>query len=147
MGGGGGGGWNPFQDVSWSRPFGNSELGNALQGNPNAPLTPDGKVKETGEQLVMDQDQVEGGGSGYQTGAGHGMPVQDPSIQRAAEFQAQLDAETQADNAAKRKARQDEADIFTNRYTGSQGKQQVMQSLQGLQDQARRLKGRKLFEG
>lgn len=41
------------QDVSWSRPFGNSWLGNALQGNPNAPLNPDGTSKETGEQVIV----------------------------------------------------------------------------------------------
>lgn len=65
-------GGNPFQDVSWSRPFGNSFLGNALGGNPNAPLNPDGTVKQTGEQLYYNPDAPPGAGAGLPTTA----PVQ-----------------------------------------------------------------------
>lgn len=82
MGGGGGGGWNPFEGVSWNKPFGDSaasnlvggaggissigqgvswdkpfgdtsSLGQALYGNSNAPLTSEGKSKETGEQVII----------------------------------------------------------------------------------------------
>lgn len=81
-GGGGGGGWNPFEGVSWNKPFGDSaasnlvggaggissmgqgvswnkpfgdtsSLGLALYGNSNAPLTSEGKDKNTGDQVIV----------------------------------------------------------------------------------------------
>jgi hypothetical protein len=82
--GGGGGGWNPFEGVSWNTPFGGSQLGQtlyggtnggvnsvfnnvswdkplgdnsmvgqALYGNSQAPLTSEGKDKNTGDQVIV----------------------------------------------------------------------------------------------
>ena len=80
--GGGGGSWNPFEGVSWNKPFGDSaasnlvggaggissigqgvswnkpfgdtsSLGLALYGNSQAPLTSTGKDKQTGEQVIV----------------------------------------------------------------------------------------------
>ena len=64
MGGTNIGGWQPFQNVSWTRPFGDSDLGNAVQGVRDAPLTPGGVVKETGEQLYFNPDAPGGAGGG-----------------------------------------------------------------------------------
>lgn len=43
-----------FNNVSWDKPLGdNSALGQALYGNSQAPLTSEGKDKETGEQVII----------------------------------------------------------------------------------------------
>lgn len=144
-GGGGGGGWNPFQDVSMNRPFGNSFVGNALQGNPNAPLTSDGKDKVTGEQYVTtDEDpfneRPDGPGS-------MGMPVQDPAVAQNAEREQTLQRGREADQAALKAGRQNEADMFTKGMRGARDSSTLNQSLQGLQDSARRVRGRTLYQG
>lgn len=138
MGGGGGGfDWNPL----------NSSL---FRGSPSGQAA----------AMIDQTNQAAGGAPGTGNSAIDSTlgALKGPANYQASLDQSQADAQAQmakeeakkqadAEAAANRKMRQEESDTFTNQFTGAQGKQQLMQSLQGLQDQARRLRGRKLFGG
>lgn len=61
-----------YEGISTNKPVG-GDVGQALYGNPNAPLTTKGVDKKTGEQLDFNQDAP--------PGAGFGIPVSRPKSQ------------------------------------------------------------------